>query len=292
MFERSEFALKIACGLVLALVVYRLGLFIVHINPLYHVTIPALPELTSTSATSGANTNANSAGPAVKAGSNMVLQPDGKATNVTSKATNLVARSSNLVQRADSGAARGTNNVPRSTNLVAQATNSAALATNALVQTTNSSGASTNRMSGPGSGQASQLARMGMPIGLGIPGMPPGGMPGMPPGGLPGTAKPGPELPLEIQSRIDRVVDSEILAPVMRPLPMALLGIAGSDVFLRAPNGQTGLIKEGEELGGIKLVRIGMNRVLVEQQGEQKELTIFAGLGGETLLSIQKNSHK
>lgn len=103
---------------------------------------------------------------------------------------------------------------------------------------------------------------------------------------------PGPPLPPEQQARVDRVVESEILAPVMRPQPMALLGIAGESVFLRAPNGQTGLIKPGEELGGVKLVRVGMNRILVEEQGEQKELTIFAGLGGESLLSTQKNNPK
>jgi hypothetical protein len=290
MFERSEFALKIACGTVLALVVYRLGLFIVHINPLYHVMIPALPALASPTATAGADTNVNSAGPVAKAGTNTALQTAGKGTNATGNATNLIVRSSNVVQRAESAAVRGTNNVARSTNWVAQGTNSIARATNPVVQTTNSSSASTNRMSGPGQGSSSQVARMGMPPGF--PGIPPGAMPGMPSGGFPGMAKPGPELPPEIQSRVDRVVDSEILAPVMRPLPMALLGIAGSNVFLRAPNGQTGLVKEGEELGGVKLVRIGINRVLVEQQGEQKELTIFAGLGGEALLSTQMNGHK
>ena len=67
-------------------------------------------------------------------------------------------------------------------------------------------------------------------------------------------------------------------------MPMALLGIAGKDVFLRAPNGQTGLIRQGEELGGVKLLRIGVNRVLVEENGEQKELMLFSGFGGETLL--------
>ena len=115
---------------------------------------------------------------------------------------------------------------------------------------------------------------------------------GMPPGVFPGMPKPGPELSPEMQTRMDRIIESEILAPVMRPLPMALLGIAGKDVFLRAPNGQTGLLKEGEELDGVKLIRIGINRVLVEQQGEQKELTIFAGLGSESLLSTQKESPK
>src|SRR5262249_51703122 len=94
-------------------------------------------------------------------------------------------------------------------------------------------------------------------------------MPGMP--GMP--AKPR-ELSPEIQARVDRITDSEILGPVMRPMPMALLGIAGNVAFLRAPNGQTGLVKEGDDLGGLKLIRIGINRVLIEQEGQKKELMI------------------
>ena len=58
-------------------------------------------------------------------------------------------------------------------------------------------------------------------------------------------------------------------------MPMALLGIADDDAFLRGPDGQTGMVKEGGELGGIKLLRIGINRVLIEQDGEKKELTVF-----------------
>jgi hypothetical protein len=65
---------------------------------------------------------------------------------------------------------------------------------------------------------------------------------------------------------------------------MALLGIAGSQILLRAPNGQTGLIKIGEELGGVKLLRIGTNRVLVEENGQPRELSIFGGFGGESLM--------
>jgi hypothetical protein len=92
------------------------------------------------------------------------------------------------------------------------------------------------------------------------------------------------KLPPEIQARIDRVVDSEILAPVPHPMPMALLGIAGQVAFLRSPGGQTGMVKEGDDLGEIKLLRIGTNRVLVEQDGQKKELMIFSGLGGESLM--------
>jgi hypothetical protein len=100
----------------------------------------------------------------------------------------------------------------------------------------------------------------------------------------PGMPMKGPELDPAVQARVDRIAQSEIIAPFIRPLPMALLGIAGDSAFLRAPNGQTGVIKEGSELGGLKLLRIGTNRVLVEQDGQPKELMVFSGYGGESLL--------
>ena len=69
-----------------------------------------------------------------------------------------------------------------------------------------------------------------------------------------------------------------------------LLGIAGNSAFLRAPSGQTGLLREGEELGGVKLLRIGTNRVLIEHEGQKKELVIFSGFGSETLLPKAKEN--
>jgi hypothetical protein len=98
------------------------------------------------------------------------------------------------------------------------------------------------------------------------------------------------DLPPAVQARVDRVVESEILDPFVRPMPMALLGIAGEDAFLRAPDGQTGMVKEGADLGAIKLLRIGTNRVLVEENGGKKELMLFAGMGGESLLPPETNS--
>jgi len=92
------------------------------------------------------------------------------------------------------------------------------------------------------------------------------------------------DLPPLIKARVERITQSEILGQIVRPMPMALLGIGDKDVFLRAPNGQTGTIKEGGELGGVKLLRVGTNRILIEYEGEKKELTIFSGLGSETLL--------
>jgi hypothetical protein len=103
------------------------------------------------------------------------------------------------------------------------------------------------------------------------------GMPGMMGGG-------GPPLPPEDQASIEKIKKSQLLGPDIKPPPMALLGIAGADVFLRAPNGQTGLVREGEELGGVKIIKIGTNRVLVEENKQQKELTIFEGFGSGTLM--------
>ena len=96
--------------------------------------------------------------------------------------------------------------------------------------------------------------------------------------------KKGPDVSPTIKARIDRITQSEILAPVMRPMPMALLGIAGDQALIRSPEGQSGLVKEGKELGTIKLLKIGTNRVLIEEKGEKKELTIFSGFGGESLM--------
>lgn len=91
-------------------------------------------------------------------------------------------------------------------------------------------------------------------------------------------------LPPAIQASIDRITQSEVLGPVVRPLPMALLGIAGRDAFLRAPDGRMGLLREGEELGGVKLIQIGTNRVLIEHEQQRKELMLFSGFGSESLL--------
>jgi len=123
------------------------------------------------------------------------------------------------------------------------------------------------------------------------------GKPGRPPRGKPGGGRGqgmggAPALSPEAQARVDKIVDSEILGPVIRPMPMALMGIAGRSAILRSSTGQTGLVKEGDELGGLKVVRIGVNRVLVEEKGEQKELTLFDGLGGESLLPKPKENTK
>jgi hypothetical protein len=105
----------------------------------------------------------------------------------------------------------------------------------------------------------------------------------------PGAAPPS-NLPPDVQAAIDKIKQSQLLGPDIKPPPMALLGIAGKDVFLRAPNGQTGIIREGEELGGAKLIRVGTNRVVVEHEGRQQELMIFDGFGSGTLL--ENKDHK
>ena len=124
------------------------------------------------------------------------------------------------------------------------------------------------------------------------PGMPPSVPPGMPPGmpmmmpGGPGPMPRGGGAPLDpkLQARVDVIVKSEMFGPVPKPPPMALMGIAGRHIMLRADNGQTGLIAVGESLGNVKLLQIGTNRVLIEKDGKQQELTIFSGQGGESLL--------
>ena len=56
--------------------------------------------------------------------------------------------------------------------------------------------------------------------------------------------------------------------------------------------GQTGLVREGEEFGTLKVLRIGTNRVLVEHEGQKKELILFSGFGSETLLPKEEKQSK
>ena len=62
-----------------------------------------------------------------------------------------------------------------------------------------------------------------------------------------------------------------------------LTGIGSDYAFIQAPSGKTDIVKEGGEVGGVKVLKIGTNRVLVEYQGKTMELTIHWGLGGEKL---------
>ena len=289
MLERRELMLKILCGLAASFVLYRLGLVIVHINPLYHVTIPALPSLASATnsvpSTGATNDLAKNTKTAAKAAAS-------KSTNTAPAA--VLSRSTNVAEKAQGAVVQRTNTPSQGTNQLALATKALGYLTNTVAQATNTApnlGKSiTNSVDG------SQVAMGGVPPpgmrprpGRGMPAGFPGGPGGTP--GMPGPM-PGPPLPPEVQARIDKIIESEILAPVMHPMPAALMGIAGKDVFIRASNGQTGLVKEGDELGGIKVIRVAVNRVLIEEQGQRKELTIFNGLGSESLLSAKSDSPK
>jgi hypothetical protein len=173
--------------------------------------------------------------------------------------------------------ASGTNgtNVTGGTNALTKSNNSLAAGEAGATNASSGTDHSASRKSGSHQAMPGMMAQM-----MG------GGMPGGPGGG--GAKKV--DLPPEVQSRVDRIIDSEFFGPVIRPMPMALMGIAEEQAFIQATNGQTGPVKLGGELGGIKLLRIGVNRVLVEADGEKKELMIFGGVGGESLMPDPTNA--
>ncbi len=268
MRERSEMILKIVCGVLVGLLLVQLTRLGLRTNPLRGVRLPELPTLP-------ASLEAPPAAPAT----NIVTRPGPSPNTPTTNA---------LPSPTSGGTA--TNAAPAPT--------PAKLETNVPGNSTGPGGTNSAPSQAPEkaetnsvSGQTSDKVPTNVAAGKNGPNVGSARAPGKPgPQPLQAQSSPAkmPELSPLIQARIDKIVQSEILAPFMRPMPMALLGIAGQDAFLRAPNGQTGLLKAGDELAGIKLIRIGINRVLVEQAGEPKELTIFSGLGGESLLPQPK----
>jgi hypothetical protein len=97
----------------------------------------------------------------------------------------------------------------------------------------------------------------------------------------PPAAGPAPPVP----DRYTTIESSGILGALPQgPPPPALLGLAGTYAIIRTPEGQTDLVAEGGTLGTVKVVRIGINRVLIEHKGKTEELSIFDGLGGQPLV--------
>ncbi len=282
--ERSKQILRLACFVLAALVVYELADVVVRINPLARVKIPALPSLppdtnapaavkrtnapevatraggaTNQGVRVGTNAMAGTNAAAMAAGTNVA----GTNAVVAKVATNMDAEIAAATN--GSNGTNGVNGMSGGANTAAgKGTNlTASVGTNGILP-----GAATN------AGSRADGARAAVVMASGGPNAGPrlGG------GGRGTQLSPG------IQARVDRIAESEILGAVIRPPPMALLGIAGNYAFLRTPSGQSGLVKLGDELGGIKLLVIGTNHVLVEEQGQKKELTIFSGFGGESLL--------
>jgi hypothetical protein len=113
----------------------------------------------------------------------------------------------------------------------------------------------------------------------------PAGAGGLEPGAAGGSrAQGGPTAPA-FPERYLAIDSSGIfgLAPKKEVQP-ALLGLAGRYAILLCPDGKTELVAEGGEAGGIKVRKIATNRVLIEYQGKEEELTIFSGLGSGSLL--------
>lgn len=289
--QQARPILRIICLILAGLVVYQLAGVFIRWNPFRGVTVPQLPSLVvSTNGPTANERGTNAASVASAKGTNGLQHPSGTnaspvvVTNAISNLTNSALPAaalnpatnftthSELAITATNAAAKleekssGTQ-VSSITNIPGAGTNQLAAGTN-TPSTSNQPSKTANASPAPSA--ASINARAPLPPGV-------------------STRKPDGDISPTMQIRIDRITESEILGPVMRPLPMALLGIAGEFAFLRSANGQTGLVQAGDSLGDLKLLRIGVNRVLIEQDGQKKELMIFSGTGGESLLPKPKD---
>ncbi len=241
--------------ILLAAFVLRLALALFRPSPLADLRIPALPTLASASSSTNAppDTSPHPSMPAPAPAPAPRPMPMSAGTNAMS--TNAPGSALSL----------GTNLPPKSS--VTQAVASPSSVSN-----------------NPPTRSAAVPPGVGGPF----PGMPPGfPFPGGP--GPRGAGAGGKPLGPVLQARIEKVIHSELLGPAPRPVPMALMGIAGTNAFIRTTSGMSGMVGEGGELGGVRLVRIGINRVLVNEAGTNKELTIFGGAGGESLLPKSTN---
>lgn len=285
MRERAEMILKLVCLGLGAYLFYQTSRISFRKDPLGNINLAATLSVLSPPEPAPGKKDTNSAAQKTNSAS--------QGTNQAPRGTNALVKGTNLA--GTNALAFTTNIVPQPilTNILTAGTNakmkgtiSAALITNVAAKGTNEIAKGTN-LATPGTNVAAKSAgrSAAAPAASSASGRSSG------PGRAGGPAAVS-NIPAPVQGRIDKITQSEILGPVVRPLPMALIGLAGKDAFIRAPNGQTGLMKEGDELGGLKLLRIGTNRVLVEHESQQKELMLFSGLGSETLMPKSKDKNQ
>jgi hypothetical protein len=311
MRDQLERIVKIVCIALAALVIFQISRAIVRTHSLARVTIPEVPSLSTNSTAHVEKKNIPGATIAktIKSGTN--VQNHAAGNHETNLVSSISSEKAETNLHATIPAAESNTNAVVVENVESLKTNSPALLASAKTETnlaqpavltleTNTSVAtkspekSTNSVAAnveknshaslhPGTNAVSHLPAALLASMNSHSHAPMIGMPVIP-GKLP-------DLPMDVKARVNRIIDSEILGPVIHPMPMALLGIAGNFAFLRGPNGQTDLVKEGDSLGSIKLLRIGINRVLIEDGVDKKELTIFSGFGGETLLPKEGNTN-
>ncbi len=271
MLNQPEKIVRIVCLTLGALVLWQLTALIFRANPLGHLTIPNVPTLSTNGDVTAKPAAAHAGFMPSQATNAVVAKPpatNGSATNSMVLTNPVLSRAANTQIVAAF--------INSTTNAVSSGTNALGVVTNKMTGRETSGVVALSGTNGPDKpkrilleGMMNPAAMSGMPAGMGM---------------FPQPGKASGKLTPEIQSRVDKIVDSEMFAPVIHPLPMALMGIAGELAFLRSASGQTGLVKPGDSLGEIKLLRIGINRVLIEVNGQKQELTIFEGYGGESLM--------
>ena len=271
MLKRFERPLRIVCMVLGALALFQIGRIAFRNNPSDKLEIPPLPTLATSVQSNAGSSNSVPAKGMESTNSKALVQGEKKSTNAIAASAD---KTTNVVTEKTS--ATNETNVVSSTDTKSTNTLTAGGTTNVIAQTNGETNKTNSVVLKEGEKKPTNSASLAK--------SPPRGMPSFP--GAPGGKKI--DLPPAIQARVDKITQSEILASVVRPLPMALLGIAGDSAFLRSATGQSGVVKEGDELGGLKLLKIGINRVLVEEDGEKKELMVFSGFGGESLLPKEK----
>jgi hypothetical protein len=286
MRERAEPILKIACVILAALVLYQFAGIFLRMNPLHGVVVPALPTLavsTNNAPENGRSVNPAPIANAVKSTNN---EPIVAGTNISSALNANKISNTNSIS-SPSPMTNGSNSislekiVKTETNLVSHSITNASGTNFIVAQKPVEKGTNLSTVAAATNVVAHTNSEMKIADATSIPTMARAGRNFNP---FQSQAKRD-DVPPAIQAQISKITASEILGPVIHPLPMVLMGIAGDVAFLRSPGGQTGLVKVGDSLGEIKLLRIGINRVLVELDGQQQELMIFSGYGGESLLS-------
>ena len=88
----------------------------------------------------------------------------------------------------------------------------------------------------------------------------------------------------QVKTSIEIMKRSGLFGSPPKPRPSTLIGIAGDMAIIQTGSGGTKAMSVDETFQNVKLLKLDTNRALIEENGKTRELTLYSGMGSESLI--------
>ena len=93
----------------------------------------------------------------------------------------------------------------------------------------------------------------------------------------------------QVATSIKIMKKSGLFGSPPKPRQSVLIGIVGDMAIIQTGSGGSKTMSIGETYQNVKLLKLDINRALIEENGKTRELTLHSGIGSESLMQKKDN---